>query len=770
MRSFLLLAALLGACTVDAKYLSGDGAPPDAGPDSGVDMTAPETTIDEAPAGVTNVDAPTFHFSSNEASATFACSVDGAEPTPCESPVSLSLDDGPHTFAVRATDGAGNQDDTPAEHVWTIDTVAPETTIGSAPPSVDNSVDVSFEFTAAETVQFACSVDGGAYAACTSPRVLTGLADGVHTFAVRATDVAGNVEASAASHSWSIDTSSPDTAIDEGPSGSVADASASFEFSSPDAGASASFECSLDGSQFVACTSPRAFNGLAEAQHAFEVRVRDGVGNTDPTPARRVWTVDLTSPDTSIVNGPSGATASTSATFTFGSNESGVTYECALDTTTHTACATPYQQIGLGQGAHTLSIRAVDAAGNRDATPVSRTWTVDTVAPDTSIVSGPSAMETTALATFDFSSTESGATFQCALDSESFATCADPVSLSVADGSHTLAVRARDAAGNTDATPASHTWAVDTSGPQVQIIYGPTNGSTTGPYAEFFFQATPATTTTCSLDGGAFTACSPGTTIGFNVPPGPHTYTIRATNAQNQVGEAMRSWTVACGAATATATTRGLFHMDEASGQTVDNAVASYPDAVLGTTSATETSDPARVSGGRFGGALSFTASQSDTVTWPAGLGTIGDHTIEFWVRFPAAPIASAEVILSSEDNHLVVLLLRNDNGTNFIGLGVGDGNQYALTSGDATPGVWNHVVASIRTSSPTLMTIWVNGVYSAGGGIPLTTFDFDTLRIGTFTGSTGWTTLDGQIDDLVVSTGFIGGTEQARARYCPLD
>jgi hypothetical protein len=767
---YLALLALLGACTVDAKYLSGDGAPPDAGPDSGVDMSAPETTIDEAPAGVTNADEQTFHFSSNEASATFACSVDGAEPAPCESPVTLTLADGPHTFAVRATDGAGNQDDTPAEHVWTIDTVAPETTIGSAPPSVDNSVDVSFEFTAGETVQFACSVDGGAYASCSSPKPLTGLTDGVHTFAVRATDVAGNVEESAATHSWSIDTSSPDTTIDDGPSGSVADADASFAFSSPDAGAGATFECSLDDSAFVACTSPRAFSGLAEAQHEFEVRVRDGVGNSDPTPARRVWTVDMTGPDTSIVNGPSGATPSTSATFTFSSNEAGVSYECALDTTTYTACATPYQQIGLGQGSHTLGIRAVDAAGNRDATPVSRTWTVDTVAPDTTIVSGPSAMETTAIATFDFGSNDGAATFQCALDGAGFAACTDPVSLTVADGSHTLQVRARDAAGNLDGSPASHTWAVDTTGPSVQILQGPANGSTTGPYVEFYFVVSGATSTTCSLDGAAFAACTSGTPVAFNLPAGAHTYTIRATNAQNQVAEATRSWTVTCGPATAVSGTRGLFHMDEASGQTVDNAIASYPDAVLGTGPENESSDPSRVSGGRFGSALAFNPSQTDTVTWAAGLGSLGAHTIEFWVRPPATAANSVEVIMSSEDNRVVLLQLRSDNGSTQIGLGVGDGNQYALISGPASNGVWHHVVASIQTSTPTLMAIWVDGAYSAGGGIPQTSFDFDTLRIGTFTGSTGWTPFEGQVDDLVVSTGFIGGTEEARARYCPLN
>lgn len=82
----------------------------------------------------------------------------------------------------------------------------------------------------------------------------------------------------------------------------------------------------------------------------------------------------------------------------------------------------------------------------------------DTTAPDTTITSSPPATTESEDAAFLFTSTEAGSTFECQFEDGPFETCEPPAEYSVSEGEHHFAVRAKDAAGNTDATPAEHTW------------------------------------------------------------------------------------------------------------------------------------------------------------------------------------------------------------------------------------------------------------------------------------------------------------------------
>ena len=180
-----------------------------------VDTSAPDTQIDSGPLTPSASSSVTFTFSGMDAGAAvtaFQCSIDGAAYVACTSPQTYSdLANGSHGFQVRAVDAAGNVDPAPATYSWVVnvivpDTTPPDTTIDSFPPDPSVTDTVTFTFSGADSgsgiAGFECSLDGAAFAACTSPQSYSGLAGGSHTFQVRAVDVVGNVDPTPADYTW----------------------------------------------------------------------------------------------------------------------------------------------------------------------------------------------------------------------------------------------------------------------------------------------------------------------------------------------------------------------------------------------------------------------------------------------------------------------------------------------------------------------------------------------------------------------------------------
>ena len=85
---------------------------------------------------------------------------------------------------------------------------------------------------------------------------------------------------------------------------------------------------------------------------------------------------DTSAPETSGTAGPTGTSTSTTASFTFGANEAGSTFQCSLDGAAFTPCTSPSSVSALAVGPHTYDVRATDAAGNTDPTPYRWSWTV----------------------------------------------------------------------------------------------------------------------------------------------------------------------------------------------------------------------------------------------------------------------------------------------------------------------------------------------------------------------------------------------------------
>jgi hypothetical protein len=350
------------------------------------------------------------------------------------------------------------------------DTTPPDTTITSGPSGTVVSTGATFAFGATESpATFECNLDNQGFAPCASPLEYAGLADGAHEFQVRATDAAGNTDGSPATASWTVDTTPPAVPVITSPADGSWNNSGNVTLSGTTDG-NAIVEV-FDGSTSKVTTTAAGSGSWSttvtatDGSHAFTARASDALGNTSAASATVTVTVDTVAPSTQILSGPSGATTSTVASFTYSSSDGGATFQCKLDAGAYAAClAAGTSYSGLSDGSHTFSVRSVDAAGNVDPAPASRTWTVDTTAPDTTITSGPTGTVVSSGASFAFLATETSATFECSLDGGAFASCTSPKSYSgLAAGTHTFQVRASDALGNKDATPATRTWSVNTT-------------------------------------------------------------------------------------------------------------------------------------------------------------------------------------------------------------------------------------------------------------------------------------------------------------------
>ena len=253
------------------------------------------------------------------------------------------------------------------------------------------------------------------------------------------------------------------TRITSGPARVIHTDSATFTFTSPEDGG---FECRLDSGDWESCKSPQTYSSLADGRHVFRVRALNRPGHPDPTPSLAVFWVETEPPETTITEGPSGAIAASLAIFAFESSQPG-SFECRLDSADAAdwaPCSSPQAYTPLPDGNHTFEVRAVNAFSEVDETPAVADFSVDTTPPDTTIVSGPTGTVGTGSVSFDFTASEAGS-FECRLDSAdaaAWAPCSSPQAYSLGDGPHAFEVRAADALGNVDPTPALSSFTVFT--------------------------------------------------------------------------------------------------------------------------------------------------------------------------------------------------------------------------------------------------------------------------------------------------------------------
>ena len=226
-------------------------------------------------------------------------------------------------------------------------------------------------------------------------------------------------------------------------------------------------------------------------------------------------------------------TASGAASFAFSASEAS-TFLCSMDGAAFTPCGGSRAYSGLADGAHTFRVFAND--GLQDGPVASRTWTVDTAAPDTILDSAPGALTRESSSVFAFHASEAGATFECRLGGDGghdWQPCTSPRTYAgLPEGPHTFDVRATDAAQHVDGSPAEASFLVDRTPPNARIVGGPPSGlAVTSTSVTFgLISDDSAATYACSFDAGPWTACSSPVVLD-GLTPGDHELDARATDA-----------------------------------------------------------------------------------------------------------------------------------------------------------------------------------------------------------------------------------------------
>lgn len=229
----------------------------------------------------------------------------------------------------------------------------------------------------------------------------------------------------------------------------------------------------------------RTFGPLDDGEHRVAVRARDVAGNVDPEPAEIRFQIAVPPETQLLTTVPSPTRESNPLIQWTGSDNTtpaaSLVYDYRIDggdwvRTRETSVKTPT----LYDGSHRFEVRAVDEAGNEDPTPAQTTFVVDTRAPTTlsvkveDYVEGSSVI-VVAVRAEDNQTPSDQITFSYRVDDGEWSEFAPTIrlqALRIPDGMHSLDVRARDAAGNTEAVPRTERFKVAIS-PRVDILTKP---------------------------------------------------------------------------------------------------------------------------------------------------------------------------------------------------------------------------------------------------------------------------------------------------------
>jgi len=319
-----------------------------------------------------------------------------------------------------------------------------------------------------------------------------------------------------------------------------------------------SYQCAHDGGKLATCAPPVTLPSLADGSHTFTVK--SSVTGARSSTTNYSWRIDTVAPAAPSITAPPSPTRATSASIAFADSDASVTsYTCTLDAGTAAQqvtpnCASPFSAANLSESTHTLTVDALDAAGN--SASASTSWTVDTTAPDVPVVVGPANPSNNIAPSIAFSTVDA-TTFTCNLDGTDLGSCTSPKVLSgLGNGSHDFTVTAHDQAGNT--TPNDVVWTVDTIAPPApSLVSGPADPTDdTSPSVTFTdfdpsgvaFTCTVTDVTTAAVVQGPQSCASPYAVTAATTDGDRYQLDVAVIDGAGNAGPALDAqWTVNLG-------------------------------------------------------------------------------------------------------------------------------------------------------------------------------------------------------------------------------
>jgi hypothetical protein len=557
-----------------------------------------DTTLPAAPVFTAQTASPgrtkavSFSFTA-ETGATVLCKLTSgatliSPETTCTSPLPVdltTLPDGPYTVSAHAVDAAGNSGPTQTA-TYVLDTTNPAPpALVTGPAAIGSDRTPTWAFTAEAGATVTCKVTGAASSfavsasPCTSPfsASLTSQPDDTYTFTATARDAAGNVSGPL-TLTYVLDATAPSTATIVGPSSPGKNTTPAWQVSSTDGG---TIQCQLirGAATLVrdwATCGPTFQLGtaLTEGTYTLSARVLDAAGNISPE-AKSVYVLDTTAPAAARITTPANPSTDRNPTFTVSSPDAGVTASCqVVGPAGPLAAAAPCAISAAGSpfdlnlttaadGAYTLTVSVKDAAGN--AGPDARgTYVLDTAVPNAVLVTAPQTPSSVATPTWSLVG-DSDATLLCRLSGPGLplaplAPCATVPGVpgagsftadltAKADGTYTLTVASRDAAGNLGPETSS-SYLLDTTPPVTPAAptVTPTSPSQTS-VVTWSFDIEPGATALCTLSRATSVTLpeAPCTSpFATSLPSdGTYTLTVRAQDAaHNLSGSSATTYTL----------------------------------------------------------------------------------------------------------------------------------------------------------------------------------------------------------------------------------